>query len=887
LGESVPRPPRRVEGWLRRVLATSRAADEILGDLREEYVRLHANRGAAPAALWYVFEVTRLAAQVGGRHGIEGLTGDVRHAFRSLSRSPGFAGVAVLTLAIGLGANTALFAVLRAVVLAPLPFAEPEELVTLQTVDVRNGARGGAFSFPQFEDFLEQQRAYTGIAAFKTLEPTWTREEGQPPRRLTAIAATHDLLPLLGVAPLLGRGIAPEEDVVGGPPVAVISHAFWVGSLGGDAHILSRHLRLDGVPYAVVGVLPPGFRGETDGGWTIPSADADVWMGYRNSPAAEGMGFRGLSNVPVVARLAPGVTVDEARADGERIMAGLREEFREHANAGVAVLPAREVLVGPVSSTLFLLFGAAALVLLIACTNVAGLVLGRASGRTREIALRSALGAGRTRLVRLLLAEAAVLALAGGVAGVGITAAVLRLVRSMDPGSIPRLDGSALDAATTLFLACGAVVVVAILGLVPLAYVRPRELGATLRDGGRSTDSGRRASLRKGLVVAQVALASVLLLGAGVFVRSLNAALRVDPGFDPEGVLTARVVMPDPYISANWPEHVRFFGDLVARLRETPGVRAAAAGLWDPADPGWNNSFRFAGRPEPEPGAQPSAEFRPVTPGYFATARIPVLAGRTFDAADDTEAPGVAIVNEAFVRRYLTAADPLGQVLDYGDFWNAREDPEYRIVGVVGDQRTNGVTAAVTPVIYFPHAQQPVREMAVMVRTDGDPLALADDLRRVVAELDSRLPVDGVTTMHGKLARSLAGRRFTTSLLGLFAAAALLLATVGLYGVLSFLVAQRTHEIGVRMALGAAGGRVVRQVLREGLGLVGLGLTVGIPAALFLGRAAERLLFTVTAADPLTAFAVPALLLAVGAATCWTPARRATRVDPLRALRSE
>lgn len=885
MGDPLPRPPRRLERLLRRLLGRER--DEVLGDLREEYVRLHRLTGPTRAALWYLFETMKLVAHAGVGEGIEGFMGDVRHSIRSLLRSPGFVGVAVLTLAIGLGANTALFAVLRAVVLAPLPFDQADELVTLQTVDVRTGAMAGAFSFPQYEDFLEQQRSYAGIAAFKALQPTWTGEDGRPPRRLTAVAATHDMLPLLGVAPVLGRGIAPEEDVIGGPPVVLVSHAFWVGSLGGDPRVLTRNLRLDGVPYAIVGVLPPAFRGETSGGWVLPSADADVWMGYRNSPAAEGMAVRGLSNVRVVARLAPGVTLDAARADGERIMAGLRDEHREHAADGVAVVPAREVLAGPVSSTLFLLFGAAALVLLIACTNVASLMLGRVSGKTREIALRSALGAARGRLASLLLTEAAVLALVGGVAGAGVTAAVLRLVTSMDPGSIPRLDGSALDGTTTLFLAAGAAVAVAILGLVPLTYMRPRELGSTLRDGRRSTDGGRHAGFRKGLVVAQVALASVLLLGAGVFMRSLSAALSVDPGFDPEGLLTARVVMPDPYVSPKWPEHVRFFRDLVARLRETPGVRSAAAGLWDPADPGWNNSFRFAGRPDPEPGSLPGAEFRPVTPGYFATARIPVVAGRAFEASDDTEAPGVAMVNETFVRRYLEGADPLGRVLDYGDFWNAREDPEYRIIGVVGDQRTNGVTAAVTPVIYFPHAQQPVREMAVMVRTDGDPLALADELRRIVAELDPRLPVDGITRMDAKLARSLASRRFTAILLGLFAVAALVLASVGLYGVLSFLVARRTHEIGVRMALGADGGQVVRQVLREGFQLVGLGLAVGLPTALLVGGAAERLLFAVTPSDPLTALAVPALLLAVGAATCWVPARRATRVDPLRAISSE
>ena len=872
---------------LARILPPGLAAEEIRGDLAEEHARLRVRRGAVVAAVWYGVEAATMAAGAAWEEGLMGFVrDDLRIALRGLARNRGFTAVAVVTLALGLGANAAIFSVLRAVVLTPLPFERPERLVALRQRSRDTGEGAWMLSFPQYEDFVERQRAYSALGAFQVLEPSLTGEEGQPPRRIEAMAATHGLLPLLGVEPAMGRGIAADEDAIGGPRTAVVSHRFWRGVLGGDPAVLGRSLTLDGDVYRVVGVLPEGFHGQVSRG-VLPDADADVWIPYRNSQAAGGLTVRGLTNVSVVARLADGVDPERASEDAERVMTELREIHPEHAHEAVFVVPARDVVVEPVASRMALLLGAVALVFLVACTNVAGLVMGRTSARLREISVRSALGAGRGRLARLLLAESALLAGGGAALGALLAFAALRALLAIDPGSIPRLGASAVDATTALVLVAGAAGVAVILAAVGVSQTRTSVLTKGLSESARGTPAGRGSLTRKGLVVVQVAAAVVLLNGAGLLGRSLYAALGVDPGFRTEGLLTARIVLSDPFVSPRWPRHVAFFGELTRRLGELPGVESASAAYLDPLDAGWTNAFLFVGRPAPEQGRRPQAEFRPVLPGFFATAGIGVRAGRAFTDADDDHAPGVAIVNQAFVRAFFGDGDPLGARLDYGNWWRADTDPEYEIVGVVADVHSSGPTEPVRPVIYFPHAQQPVREMALLVRTAGDPAALAPEVRRVVAELDPTVPVDGATTMAAKLEAKVGDRRFLAALLTFFATAALVLAAVGLYGILSFLVLRRSREIGIRLALGERRGEVVRGVLVEGLGLVLVGVAVGLPVALGLARALRRLLFGVGPADPGTTLAAPLVLLAVGLAACAVPALRATRVDPLEALRTE
>jgi putative ABC transport system permease protein len=872
---------------LRWILPLGVGSDEIRGDLREEYVRLRMRRGRTLAGLWFRWEAFKLIVQLGlGGGGVMGfIRDDLRHAVRGLRRSPGFTLIAIATIAIGLGANAAVFAVLQAVVIAPLPFEDPASVVAFRLTDNVTKEGNASFSFPQYEDFVSRQRSFERLAAWQGLQPSLQGQEGLPPLRVRATAVTHTMLPLLGVEPDLGRGFTGDDDAVGGHATALVSHAFWMGMLGGDPDVLARSLRLDGVEYAIVGVLPASFRGETSGGGTLPPAQTDVWLPYRNSPAAEGLPFRSLHNVNVVGRVKEGVTLQAARFDVERVMAELREEYAEHARDGAKLIPAHEAVVGNISPTMLMLFGAATLVLLIACTNVANLALSRATARAPEMAVRTALGAGYGRLVRLMLAESAVLAVAGAAAGAVLVRQGLGLLAVVDPGTIPRFADSTLDPATAAYLVGATLVVTLILGLVPLTQFRDSRLHRRLRDGGRGMARGRSGS-RRSLVVVQVAAAVILLMGAGLLLRSLEAVLGVDPGYEPEGLLSARIVMPTPFVSPDWPEHVAFFREITESLEGVPGVTSAAAGYWDPSEAGWQNGFRFLDRPAPKDGREPSANYRPVSLRYFETVGIPLLRGRTFTAADDSDTPGVVVVNEAFVRRYFGGADPIGVQLDYGDFWGARPR-EYEIVGVVGDVRFSGLSTNATPATYFAHAQQPVREMDIVIRVAGDPLAVVPELRRTVASRNPELPVDGIGTIEAKLSDAVAGRRFLAWVLGAFALVALSLSAVGIYGVLSFVVARRTHEIGIRMAIGARRDSVLGQILREGLGLVALGLLIGLPAALGLTRLMDRLLFEVSPMDPATVVAVPLILALVGLAACTVPALRATRVDPLRAMRTE
>ncbi len=807
---------------------------------------------------------------------------DLRLAIRSQARSPGLTAATTLTLGLAFGVGAAVFGVLHSVVFSPLPFEDADRLVIVRHFDSESGSGDFSSSFPQFLDYRGEAESFSGMAGWRTLRPTLTSDDGVAPERIAIVAATHNLLPLLGIEPVLGRAFTAEDDRVGAAPTAILSYAHWSARFGADPGVIGRTVRIDGIAHTVVGVLSEAFRVERTGTRMVPSGETQVWLPYRASLGAEGMDVRGLMNVEVVARLAPTVTVELASREMNLIAGRFASQYREFENLGVRVVGAQQAVTEPVRPAMALLFGSGIVVFLIACTNVLTLILGRASDRGAEIAVRTALGAGRGRLVQLFVAEAVALVIVGAAVGALMAAWSLAGLRVLDPGGIPRLGGAELGPPVFAFLAVASTAVAALLGFAPTLFVERSGITASLRRGRGITTRQR---LRQVLVVSQVALAAVLLIGGGLLFRSLREVLSVEPGFNPENVLTARVQRPGPFVGTDFAEDIAFYRALTERVSGLPGVVSVAAAYQDPTSPGWNNSFRFATGPQDRETLFGSI-FRPVTPGYFETNGISILRGRDFTSADDAEAVGVVIVNQAFVQRHFGDEDPLGHRLSYGDFWQARP-PDYEIVGVVNDVRSAGLTSLVRPTTYFPHAQQPVREMTLTVKTAGDPLLFVNLVRQAVHDIDPSLPVDDIASMEERLAGTVAARRFLTILIAAFSTIAALLAAVGIYGVLAFMVTRRQREIGVRMAVGARPQAVVHLVLSQATRLVVIGLTIGLVSSVFATRLLERFLFQVSAVDPWT-YAWVALFLGGAAVVAATiPARRAIRIDPMEVLRTE
>jgi len=581
------------------------------------------------------------------------------------------------------------------------------------------------------------------------------------------------------------------------------------------------------------------------------------------------MHLRGLRSLAVIGKLAEGISIERAQQDVDALAAALAEQYpRVHGGEGATLTYAHDAVVGWVRPILWTLFGAVSMVLLIACTNVANLLLGRAATRRREVAIRMALGANRGRLIRQMLAESLMLGGLGGVLACGVAWALVAANRSMVGMSIPRLE---------------------VLGLIPAVHGTRSQSEASLKSNDRAGSSGRESNfLRQTLVVVEIALSVVLLMGAGLLIRSFDQALRVDPGFDPSNVLTARIRLPIPFVDTeNWHRSVTFFNEAIDRLETLPGVEGVSAAYQLPTEGGWSNTFTFPDRPEPAEGESPYAIFRPVTPGFFELAGIELLRGRTFTVADRADAPRVVIVNRAFVDRFFAdGEDPLGKQLNSGNWW-AGGPPQYEIVGVVENVRFSGRTQDVFAATYFPHAQQPVREMSLMLKTSVPPMRLAGALRAEIGALDAELPVDDVATLDELLARDEVVRQAVAVMSALFALSALLLAAIGVYGVMNFAVAQRTRELGIRMALGARSADVRGMVLRRGAALVIAGVTLGLAGSAAASRVIQGMLFEVAPTDAVTLATVVAFLAAVGLLACWLPARRATRVDPLVSLRAE
>jgi putative ABC transport system permease protein len=807
-----------------------------------------------------------------GTRWVEDVGADLRHGARLLRRSPGFTAVVVLTLALGIGANAAVFSVVNGVLLRPLPFAESDRLVIV---------RGGMGVRGEFLQVRERARALEGVAAYSAHEEASLTGEGEPARLATA-RVTPELLPLLGVGPMLGRGFAAEESERGRERVVLLSHALWRQRYGGDPGVLGRSLVLDGESHTVVGVMPPGFR--------FPEAETQLWrpVVLGGSPPQQPGELWGEGGYVPLGRLAPGATPEQARAELAALGPGMRElvpwQMPEDYWREPAVTPLREEVAGAVRPMLLVLLGAVGLVLLIACVNVANLLLARAAARRQEVAVRSALGAGRGRILRQLLTESVLLTLVGGAAGVLLALGGVRLLVAMLP-NLPRVVEVGIDARVLLFALGLSLLTGVLFGLAPALRSAGSGMREGLREGGRAGVGRERQRLARVLVTTQVALAVVLVAGAGLMVRSLWELLRVDPGFQPGNVVAASVSPPD----FRYPDTARrqaYHDELLARLARVPGARAAALASGVPfAGDVYGSVFIIDGRPDPsrEGGDWPWADGRvSITPDYFRTLSVPVVRGRAFTDADRADAPHVVVVSQALATRYWPDADPVGARVRFP------ADRDWRtVVGIAGDVQWADLAAERGTGLYVPLQQGWGGAVRAVVRSTADPDAVTRSIRSIVAGLDPDTPVSDMRTMEQLVTASVAGPRSAMVLLAVFAALALALGAVGIYGVTAYAVAQRRQEFGIRMALGARAGDVVRLVLRQGAILTAAGIIAGLAIALMGTRVLSGMLYGISATDPLTFAVVPIVLALVALAAISLPARRAARVDPNIAMRGD
>lgn len=805
---------------------------------------------------------------------------DVHFALRMLRKSPGFTAVALLTLALGIGANSAIFSVVNGVLLRPLPYADPGRLVYLYSQFPTMGFDDFWISPPEYRELQQRARAFSSIGAWRTGRVNVAGTDN--PVRVTSAIVSAEFFTTLGVPPIMGRPFTTDEDRPNGPDVAVISHGLWQRAFGADPKIIGKQVQIDGRPTTVTGIMPQGFD--------IQDAGVDVWRPAGIGPNPTN---RGSHYLRLVGRLAPGVTPAQARSELQSLVTSWRAVIPEgHVPTPdrhpIRMEPLRDKMTGGVQAALWLLLAAVGLVLLIAVANVGNLLLAKSEGRRREVAVRIAIGAGRARLVRQFLTESLVLAVIGGGLGLLLGFAGLRLLLAHNPGSIPRVGEIGMDGRVVLFTLGVSLLAGLIFGLAPLLHLSPRAMAATLKESGqRTTAAAARQRLRKGLVISETALAAILVIGAGLLIRSLNALQHVDPGFDPHGLLTFQLYLPP----ARYPDATAassFYGTLLDRLRALPGVQAAAAmsGLPPLRDVNANDT-EFEGL-APSRDRPFNVDYYQVVQGdYFRTMGIPVVEGRAFGLGDNAGGPPVVLVNETLAKMYYPDVSPIGRHIRPGGapFW-------LTIVGVVKDVKQGGLSEPTGTELYFNNPQVAAanlaqRTMNIVVRTSRAPLAVAGEAGRAVRELDASLPLAQVQTMDQNIAQTIRRPRFVTLLLGIFAALALVLAAVGTYGVLSYTVAERGHEIGIRMAMGAQSGDVLRMVLRSGLALAGTGLGLGLVGGLGATRLMRSLLFGVSPTDPATLLLAPAVLVVVAVAACMIPARRATRVDPVTALREE
>ncbi|HEY7913506.1 MAG TPA: ABC transporter permease [Blastocatellia bacterium] len=819
---------------------------------------------------------------------MERLIQDIRYAARVLMKGRAVTVVAVFALALGIGANTAIFSVVNSVLLRPLPYAEPEQLVMLweNNPEIEIGFDLLPVAIANFVDWRDQSESFEHVSILDSSPQTLTG--GEAPERVAGANVSANFFQLMGVSPAFGRAFTQEEDRPGANTVAVISHAMWQSRFGGHEDVLDKTLILEGKTYRVIGVMPEGFsfpRAQDLPSYFRLAPRTDVWTPIGLTD--EQLNNRGSHNKAVIARLKENVSVAAAQAEMNQIAARIGERYPEASGFGVTVLSLHEHLVGGSRTALWILLGAVAFVLLIACANVANLLLARAASRQKEIAIRTALGAGRGRIIRQLLTESVLLALLGGLAGALIALWGLDLILAFSPDSIPRKDEIGIDGRVLGFTFLASLATGLLFGLVPAYYASKLNLNETLKEGARGTSRGvLTRSARKALVVFEVAVTVVLLVGAGLLLRSFAGLIETDPGFSTRGILSMDVFLSD----SKYPkqsQQIAFFKDVLDRINNLPGIESASAVSDLPLSGAEEiDQFTPEGRPQPANyNDTPLADFRFADHRYFSLLRIPLVQGRYFTAEDDEKSQNVVIISEEFARRFYPGEDPVGKRLKPGDFESRA--PWCSIVGVVRDVKHSGLDSNARPHLYFPYTQKSWGNLTLVARATSDPRSVFSGMREAVWAVDKDQPVSNLKTMDELFSASVSHRRFNLILLGLFAGAALLLAAVGLYGVMSYSVTERTHEIGIRQALGARGSDVLGMVARQGMALAGAGLLIGIAAAFALTRWMSSLLYEVSATDPLTFALVPLLIAGVALGAILVPALRATRVDPMVALRHE
>ena len=800
---------------------------------------------------------------------MEQLAQDLRFGSRVMMKRPGATLIIIFTLALGIGATTAIFSVVHQVMLRPLPYSSPEKLAMIWQDHTR--AEGPATEWASADNFLDwrdQNDVFEGMFALSGWGPTFTGIDH--PEQLNGAAASHNAFALLGIEPLLGRGFLPSDDTAVSELVVVLGYSLWQRRFGGSADVVGTSVRLDGSTATIIGVMPRDFDFPM-----IPQAEifAPLRIDRTNSCG------RGCVNLRVIGRLSERVTLEQARSNMNAIAARLEDDY-PGANTGVGatLIPLHEQIVGRLRTALFVLAGAVGLLLVIACANVANILLARATARDREVATRLAMGASRGRLVRQMLTESLLLAVSGAVFGILWALWGVDLLLSLIAGDLPRFSTVTVDRTALAFSLVVAVTTGLVFGLIPALRATQTTVHHSLKEGSPRTGA-QSQFFRSSLIVAEVALAVTLLIGAGLLMRSFQALTSVDPGFNPQGVVTGQLDL----VGERYDEPQRrasFVDSILARVSNLPTVEGAGIVFALPL--GGNDSdsdFLIEGHPEPRPGEAPVAWFRPASVDYFRTMNMRLVRGRWFSKRDRADAAPVVLINEAAARRYWQE-DPVGERIEIGGEWRD-------VVGIVADTRHFGLDQEARPAMYLPYQQLPLRSMSLVVRSHGDPTALTAPIRSIVSELDSDLAMAGVATMQEVVSRSVVAPRVVTLILGVFAGAAVLLSIIGLYGVLSYVVGQRTRELGIRMALGASTANILKLVIGRGMFLATTGTAIGLAGAFAVTRFMESLLFETGTTDPATFILVPLMLAAVALIACYVPARRAAAIDPVAALHYE